>query len=447
MSVAPPASTTGAAPYPVVRDLLGGVPFRRLLAVRLTTQLADGGFEVALASLFFFSPERATTAGGIALAFAVLTLPFTLVGPWAGVVLDRWSRRNTLAAGNLARAVLVLAIAALVAAGQDGLVLYALVLLCVSVNRFLLSALSAGLPHVVAARSLVTANAVTPTLGTAAALAGSALVYGARLAGLSYAQLLLLVAAVLVGAALLTLRMAAGQLGPDRSPLGRVPATARQAPRAQHPLRAAALDVTAALTHLRDRRTAAGALGVMSAHRFIFGVSTLATILLARHHLNPTGDADHGLVVLGWVVAAGAVGFVAAALVTPAWVRAADPVRVVTTALVVAAAAEATFVLAMTLGQLLAGAAVIGWAGQTVKICVDTIVQRDVADAFRGRVFSLYDVAYNAAFVAAAALSALVVPDDGYSRAVYGVLAVGYLATGVAFGRARGRGPEPLAAS
>ena len=105
MSVAPPPSTTAAASYPVVRDLLGGVPFRRLLAVRLTTQLADGGFEVALASLFFFSPERATTAGGIALAFAVLTLPFTLVGPWAGVVLDRWSRRNTLAVGNLARAV------------------------------------------------------------------------------------------------------------------------------------------------------------------------------------------------------------------------------------------------------------------------------------------------------------------------------------------------------
>lgn len=444
MSVAPPPSTTGAAPYPVVRDLLGGVAFRRLLAVRLTTQLADGGFEVALASLFFFSPERATTAGGIALAFAVLTLPFTLVGPWAGVVLDRWSRRNTLAAGNLARAVLVLAIAALVAAGQDGLVLYALVLLCVSINRFLLAALSAGLPHVVAARSLVTANAVTPTLGTAAALAGSALVYGARLAGLSYAQLLLVVAAALVGAALLTLRLTAGQLGPDRSPAGRVPATARQTP---HPLRAAGLDLAAALRHLRDRRTAAGALGVMSAHRFIFGVSTLATILLARHHLNPTGDADHGLVVLGWVVAAGAVGFVAAALVTPAWVRAADPVRVVTTALVVAAAAEATFVLAMTLGQLLVGAAVIGWAGQTVKICVDTIVQRDVADAFRGRVFSLYDVAYNAAFVAAAALSALVVPDDGYSRAVYGVLAAGYLATGVAFGHARGRGPEPLTAS
>jgi predicted MFS family arabinose efflux permease len=132
------------------------------------------------------------------------------------------------------------------------------------------------------------------------------------------------------------------------------------------------------------------------------------------------------------------VGFVGAAVLTPAWVRAADPARVVVVALLAAAVTEATFVLAMTLVQLLVGAALIGWAGQTVKICVDTIVQRDVDDAFRGRVFSLYDVAYNAAFVAAAALSALVVPDNGYSRVVYAALAVGYLATSVAFARSRG---------
>ena len=184
--------------------------------MRLTTQLGDGGFEVALASLFFFSPERATTAGGIALAFAVLTLPFTLVGPWAGVPLDRWSRRNTLVLGNLVRAALVLVVAALVATGQQGLPLYAVVLVCVSVNRFLLAALSAGLPHVVAPRALVTANAVTPTLGTAAALVGSAAVYGARLLGVSHAALLLLVAAALVAAAVLGLRLGVRELGPDR---------------------------------------------------------------------------------------------------------------------------------------------------------------------------------------------------------------------------------------
>lgn len=421
------------APRAGVRGLLAGAPYRRLLAVRVTTQLADGGFEVALASLFFFSPERATTAGGIALAFAVLTLPFTLVGPWAGVPLDRWSRRNTLVLGNLVRAALVLVVAALVATGQQGASLYVVVLVCVSVNRFLLAALSAGLPHVVTARSLVTANAVTPTLGTAAALVGTAVVYAARLAGLPHAWLLVLVAAALVAAALLALRLGARQLGPDR-----LPATTPRPSGVIRPLRDAAADLRAALRHLRERRTAAAALGVMSAHRFIFGVSTLATILLARNYLSSSSDPQHGLMVLGWTVAAGAVGFLAAAVATPGWVHAADPVRVVVVALIAAAVTEATFVLAMTLAQLLVGAAVIAWAGQTVKICVDTIVQRDVDDAFRGRVFSLYDVAYNAAFVAAAALSALVVPDNGYSRLVYAVLAAGYLAAGVAFGRSRG---------
>ncbi len=49
---------------------------------------------------------------------------------------------------------------------------------------------------------------------------------------------------------------------------------------------------------------------------------------------------------------------------------------------------------------------------------VDTLVQTHVDDAFRGRVFALYDVIFNVAFVAAAAAGAVVLPDDGKSYAV-----------------------------
>ena len=80
------------------------VGFRRLLSVRLVSQCADGMFTVGLATLFFFSPENAATAGKVAAAFAVLLLPFTIVGPWAGVFLDRWRRRQVLVVGNVVRA-------------------------------------------------------------------------------------------------------------------------------------------------------------------------------------------------------------------------------------------------------------------------------------------------------------------------------------------------------
>ena len=46
----------------------------------------------------------------------------------------------------------------------------------------------------------------------------------------------------------------------------------------------------------------------------------------------------------------------------------------------------------------------LGVAAQGSKICVDTIVQESVDDAYRGRVFSFYDVIFNIAFVSAAAL-------------------------------------------
>ena len=153
-----------------IRDLgtlLKRRDFRRLFAVRLTSQFGDGVFQVALASYVLFSPERAPDAAAIAGLFAVALLPYSILGPFTGVLLDRWSRRQILFGANLTRAALVIGIGVIVAAGNAGVPFYLAVLLTLGVNRFLLSGLSAGLPHVVERDELVMANAVTPTSGTA----------------------------------------------------------------------------------------------------------------------------------------------------------------------------------------------------------------------------------------------------------------------------------------
>src|SRR3712207_9024864 len=76
--------TRGPSPYvrlgpmAVVRDLrvlLRFQGFRRLLAVRLLSQGADGVYQVALAAYVVFSPEKQTSAAAIASAMAVLLLP------------------------------------------------------------------------------------------------------------------------------------------------------------------------------------------------------------------------------------------------------------------------------------------------------------------------------------------------------------------------------------
>ena len=47
------------------------------------------------------------------------------------------------------------------------------------------------------------------------------------------------------------------------------------------------------------------------------------------------------------------------------------------------------------------------------KICVDTIVQEQVDDDFRGRVFSFYDTLFNVTFVVAAVAAAFMLPRSG----------------------------------
>ncbi len=155
-----------------LRDVLAVRDFRRLYATRILGQAADGLLQAALATFVLFSPERQPTAASVAGAFAVLFLPYSLVGPFAGVFLDRWRRRQVLVFANLIRAVIVIAVAVLVAQRHDGLSLAVTVLVVLGVGRFVLAGLSASLPHVVAGPVLVTANALTPTSGTIAAAVG-----------------------------------------------------------------------------------------------------------------------------------------------------------------------------------------------------------------------------------------------------------------------------------
>jgi MFS family permease len=407
--------------------------YRRLLGVRVTGQLADGMVQVGLATVFFFSPQNASSAAGVATAFAVLLLPFTLVGPWAGVFLDRWRRRQVLVVGNLVRVATTLATAAAMAAWGVGPSVYVLALVTLSLNRFLLAALSASLPRVVDDDLLLTANAVTPTLGTVAAFVGSGLgfVVGRLLpAGTGRDALALLVAAgVMAGAAALALRLGRDRLGPDepvRTPLrGAVAAVAR--------------DLVAGARHLRERRTPAAALGAMTWSRLCYSMVFVASILLSRNLLADPGDPDAGLATFALVVGVSAVGFAAAMVLTPVVARRIGAPAWIVVCLLLGAATQVLLVATVARPAVLAAAAALGLSTQGVKIAADTIVQRDTADEFRGRAFAVYDVLYNGANVVAAAIAALVLPDDGWSRAVMAALAVAYVGGAMAYRRTSGR--------
>ncbi|MDX3486027.1 MFS transporter [Streptomyces sp. ID05-18] len=410
-----------------LRTLLRLRNFRRLLTVRLLSQSADGVYQVALAAYVVFSPEKQTSAAAIASAMAVLLLPYSLIGPFAGVLLDRWPRRQVFLYGNLLRAALACSTALLILASVPDWLFYASALCVTAVNRFVLAGLSAALPRVVDTDRLVVANSLSPTAGTLAATAGGGLAFVVRLvADESDAAVVLLGSMLYLLSALASLSLPRALLGPDtdESPL-----------RLRAALAVTARGLVAGLRHLAQRRHAAGALAAMTVIRFCYGALTVMVLMLCRYAWSDT-ESD-GLALLGLAVGMSGAGFFVAAVLTPwavgqlgryGWI-------------VGCAGAAAILVPALGLTfapvPMLIAAFVLGIVTQGSKIATDTVVQTSVDDSFRGRVFSLYDVLFNVAFVSAAGVAALMLPPDGRSVAVVAVVSVLYAVVAVTMFRRR----------
>ena len=411
--------------------LLRGTWFRRLFAVRVSSQFADGAFQVALTSYLVFSPERAPSPAAIAGALAVVLLPFSVLGPFVGVLLDRWSRRQVLVLSNLVRVLFVLLLVAGVAATLHAALILAIILAALSVNRFLLAGLSAALPHVVRRDELIVANALTPTAGTFAFLTGLGAGTGLRMlwerVGVDGDIGVLLTTAVLYAtAAGLALRIPRDMLGPDFD---------ADRPAVREAARHVLSGLRDGLRHLRSRGPAAHGLAAIGMHRFFYGLSTVATILLYRNYFFP-GDVDAAFNGLAVAVLVSGVGFVLAAVITPVVTERLSSRAWILLLLTLAAVVQVFPGALYTVPSLLAAGFVLGIASQGIKICVDTLVQAYVDDAFRGRVFVLYDVIFNVSFVAAAATGAVLLPVTGKSYPVLVTIAVGYLLTAAFYARA-----------
>jgi MFS family permease len=424
-----PRVTAVAQAGTTVRHLLYRSDFRRLLGTRLLAQFGDGVFQAALAGTVLFNPQRAADPVAVAAGFAVLLLPYSLVGPFAGVWLDRWSRRQVLLRANLVRAALVAVVAALVLGGVQGTAFYVVGLAVFSVNRFVLSALSAGLPHTTDEASLVSANALSTTSGAVATVAGGgtaiALLQVTGSSDVSYAGLALCAALPYLGAAAVVAGFARGDLGPD--------SLARSA---RLTARTVVRGMVAGARHVWALPPAAAALVAMSLHRLAYGVLTLMTLLLYRNTFDPAGGIfPGGIVGLGEVIAAGAVGTLLAAAVTPAAVRRIGKPRWITLQLVGAGVTQLALGLPFLPPTIVLASVVLGFVAQGVKICVDTTLQEWVEDDFRGRVFSVYDTLFNVTFVAALLVGASALPASGVSVPVLAAVGAGYLLAAIAYSR------------
>jgi MFS family permease len=396
------------APIAVWRSVRGLPEFWRLLELRAVSQFGDGLFAAGIAGAILFDPERAATPMEIAASFAVLFLPYSALGPFAGALLDRWDRRLVLIGANIGRLVLVLGVAALLATGTRGLPILFGALIVNGFTRFVSSGLSAALPDVVARDKVVAMNSVATATGAAAAFLGAIFmllprwIFGAGDSGA--AAIIGIVALPVSIALLLSIRFSPHILGPHESV------------RAIHgsAMYAVATGWVHGARTVLAVPTVAATLAGLAAHRMVFGVNSLLVLVIVRQ------SDGHEVVGLGtsvlFVVATGTGAFLATA-VTPAAVRRWGRYGAANGALAFAAVVQLAG-SGLQLPIMVLVGFLLGAAGQMVKLCADSAMQLDVDDALRGHVFAVQDSLFWVSFIGASAVAATVIPADGHEPAL-----------------------------
>jgi MFS family permease len=379
--------------------------FWRLMQLRMASQFGDGLFQATVAGALLFSPDRAADPAAIARAFAVLFLPYSLLGPFAGALMDRWDRRWVLVGANIARLVIIVAIGTILAirAGEVALLLGAL--LANGMARFVASGLSASLPHVVPREQVVTMNSVATASGAIAAFLGANFMLVPRYfvgTGDRGAAVIIFITAVPVSIALLlSLRFGPRVLGPDDTQ------------RAIHGSVVYAV-ITGWLHGARTivrSPTVAAALSALAAHRMVVGINSLLLLLLAHHTRDP---AVGGLGIALMFFAASGLGSFVATLLTPPTVRRWGRYAAANAALTAAAViqlAGAGLLLPIMVGCSF----FLGISGQMIKLCADSAMQLDVDDALRGHVFAVQDALFWVSFILSITVAAAFIPADGHA--------------------------------
>lgn len=382
---------------------------RELLGVRIFGQAGDGLLQTALATFVLFSPQRESDPRKIALAFGILLLPYSVIGPFVGVFIDRWSRRMILIRANLLRVITMIAIAVVITGHSANSLLAVLVLVSLGVNRFVQAALSASLPHVVEGDDLVPANALFPTLGTTAASLAAALGIATQNIFANSDTVnasLVILGSVFAGiASLIAMRII------PKDVLG--PYVVESAMRDE--FRNALSGLVAGFRYMIQSGRTFSSMMAVAFQRWAFGALTVHALLLSRNSWHENTSADQAVLDFGLCAGAAALGAFTAAILSTFLLS--DRTDKTKSALnesphrqvhLIAAMTVATAVSVLvtffgyqvgTLAAVCATAAALGFAGQLLKINADTTIQRTIDDAHRGRVFSIFDMMINVALV------------------------------------------------
>ena len=403
-------------------ELLRHPRLSRLLGVRWSGQATDGLFQSALASFVLFSPERQADALSAAVAFAVVLLPYSLVGPFVGTILDRVSRQRALLFANAARGINLLVVAWLVFSGQTGVELTVFVLIAFGINRLILAGLSAGLPLVIESKSLISANALAVTGGSVLVVLGGGLGVAIRnlfdslaVADHADAMLVLIASGGYLTASLMALRLGRKEIGP-------LPHEVKEAS-----IKEGLIEMREGFAFLRTHQDAIRGILATAVQRGGITALTLTALLLQRNTFNSPDNPEDGLRGFGIVLAIAGIGITIGALTAPYGVARFGRHRWIKWSMLLSAFGPLILVVSQTEIALALTGFFVALCGQNVKVTNDALVQSKIDDYYRGRVFAVYDVLVNGAIVSGGLIAALLLPTSGVTPWVPALVSAMYL--------------------
>jgi MFS family permease len=337
--------------------------FRLLWLGQTVSQLGDWFTYVALYALLF---ELTGSATSVAALMVMQLLPIALVGPTAGVVVDRLDRRRIMIAADLVRGTVILGLL-LVRSPEVVWLAYVVTAVVVAATGFFEPARSATVPSIVAAEDLVAANAIsTGTWSAMLAIGASAGGAVAAIFGRDTTFVLNSLSFFLSAFFLWRMRI------PRRASDG-------QAAPGWHGL-------VEGLRYMRSHPRVAQVATIKGGWALVGGAILLLTVFGDRvFRLGGSGDAGIGILYAARGIGA-AVGSLSVALVAR---RSAGLLsRWIAPAYVAAGGAYAMLGLAPSIWVAAATVVVAHVFGSFLWVSSNVLLQLAVPDAFRGRVFA-----------------------------------------------------------
>ena len=382
-------------------DLFRNRDFSSLMFAQWLAQAADGLVGVALAKEITFGGQagfnldlEAARSPRDALLIVLLTfLPYTLFSPFVGVLIDRWNRRRMLIGANALRVVVLGLIVAVGITAIGDAALYISFLLILAGTRLVLAIRGAGMPAALGEQRLIQGNSISQAGSAIFQIggAGVALVGSAFLSSRVLVAIGVVVYAVATAAAFRVRRLGSVTEGvPLRKELGRLVG-----------------DVVEGIREVARKAMAGLALVSFLTVRTVLTFVTLATVFVSREFIASEGTLTTAIPAAMGALGAG-VGFVIAQFIKDR----VPPARIVVTALLVGGAGMLAFGGIINLLGISVLAFSVGLSFFLGKIGVDTMMQQALADTYRGRGFSLQDIAYNLSWVIPAVVLYLFLTPD-----------------------------------